>query len=450
GGFDMEAAEAVCPGVDVEDFEVVELLDALVDKSLVQADDSGATARFRLLETMHEYAGAKLAGRDDSERAQVARSHRDYYLALAGMAEPHLHGPGEVEWAARLDLELCNLRGALATSLSDPDPDPGLRLGASLGEFWFLRGYGVEGADTLRAHLDRASGEAPRLLRGRALAAAGRLVEEYVADYPLALMMAEEALAIAHDEGDDVLAMRAILVVVIARNLQGDHRGSLELIDEALPAARRLDDPRHAARLLNARGWALDELGLDGRASYEECAELNRRAGDQRGLAAGVGNLGFLALLAGDLDAAREHNGEALRVFRELGDLRGVAIGSLNSGYATYLDGDGVAACRLFLECLATARRMGARRYVAYAILGLADTATLTGHSQRAATLHGAFDALFEQLGAGIEALEARLREADHARLRALLGDSAFDIAYSAGRALPLDHVLALAISPAD
>jgi tetratricopeptide (TPR) repeat protein len=334
-----------------------------------------------------------------------------------------------VEWAARLDLELCNLRGALATSLSDPDPDPGLRLGASLGEFWFLRGYGVEGADTLRAHLDRASGEAPRLLRGRALAAAGRLVEEYVADYPLALMMAEEALAIAHDEGDDVLAMRAILVVVIARNLQGDHRGSL---------------------LLNARGWALDELGLDGRASYEECAELNRRAGDQRGLAAGVGNLGFLALLAGDLDAAREHNGEALRVFRELGDLRGVAIGSLNSGYATYLDGDGVAACRLFLECLATARRMGARRYVAYAILGLADTATLTGHSQRAATLHGAFDALFEQLGAGIEALEARLREADHARLRALLGDSAFDIAYSAGRALPLDHVLALAISPAD
>src|SRR5207253_1737786 len=114
GGFDVAAAEAVCPGEEVEDFEVLGLLDALVDKSLVQPDESADTTRYRLLESMRDYAAARLAERDEGERRAVVTAHRDHFLALAEEAAPHLGGPGQVAWAERLDGELDNLRVALS------------------------------------------------------------------------------------------------------------------------------------------------------------------------------------------------------------------------------------------------------------------------------------------------------------------------------------------------
>lgn len=88
-GFDLAAAEAVCADEQVEDWQVLDLLDALVDKSLVQAEDAGATVRYRLLETVREYAMAILE-RDDTTLANVLRAHRDHYLALAERAAPEL------------------------------------------------------------------------------------------------------------------------------------------------------------------------------------------------------------------------------------------------------------------------------------------------------------------------------------------------------------------------
>ena len=97
-GFDLDAAEAVCPGGEVEEFEILGLLDALVDKSLVQADDSAGGVRYRLLETMRDYAEARLVGHDRRERLRVGRAHRDYFMAMAEAAGPHLRGPAELEW----------------------------------------------------------------------------------------------------------------------------------------------------------------------------------------------------------------------------------------------------------------------------------------------------------------------------------------------------------------
>ncbi|MDQ1355840.1 MAG: hypothetical protein QOG44_213 [Acidimicrobiaceae bacterium] len=445
GGFDMEAAEAVGPGDELDDFEVLGYLDTLVDKSLVQVDDTTGTVRYRLLETMRDYAGAKLAERGDDERIRVGRAHRDYFLALAEEARPHIEGSGEVEWTDRLTLELDNLRVALSECLTDADPAPGLRLGSALEEFWFARGHGVEGADTLREHLARPEAQAPTLLRGRALAAAARLVGKYVADYPAAIALADEALAIARTEADDALTAASLLVLATTHTRQGDHRGCLDLIDQALPVANRLGDPRPAAHLHNLRGLALYELGEDGRESFEEAATLYRRAGDRAGAAGAMTNTGLVALNAGDIETARTLLDEALRVFRELGDREALVSCAGNAGFLAYLDGDTAASSQLFRECLDTARRIGSRPLVTYAILGLALTASSTGDAPRAATLHGVFDALFEDLGAAVEGLEARLRQEDHLRLQGVLGDGPFDVAYRAGRALPLDNALDLA-----
>jgi predicted ATPase/class 3 adenylate cyclase len=453
GGFDMEAAEAVsaCRSGDqnwdcVEDFEVLGLVDTLVDKSLVQADDFAGTVRYRLLESVRDYAAARLAERDQAEQTIVHRAHRDHFLAVAEAARPHLRGPGEVEWADRLDVELDNLRVALSECLTDDDAGFGLRLADALSEFWFVRGYGVEGADTLRAHLARPEARARSRLRGRALAAAARLVEHYGADYSAAVALAGEALTIARTENDEALAVKALYVLAEARNLQDDHRGCLRLIDEALPIARRLGDPLPTAHLLNMRGWALDVVGEDGRPSFEESAAQCRRAGDRRGAATAVGNTGFVALEAGDLDIAGALIGEALQVYRELGNRQGLASCAVNAGYVAYLRGDDTAAQEMFRECLDIARRIGARLNVAYAVLGLAITATRAGDVARAAVLHGAFDSLFQQMGSAAGGLEARLRDADHARLRTVVGDESFERSYQAGMHLSSDEVLKAAL----
>ena len=105
------------------------------DKSLVQIEDSAGVGRYRLLETVREYASAKLDERGQQEAAAARRAHRDHYLALAETAEPNLVGADLLVWLDRLSVEHDNLRVALAECLLDLDADPGLRLAAALVQF---------------------------------------------------------------------------------------------------------------------------------------------------------------------------------------------------------------------------------------------------------------------------------------------------------------------------
>jgi non-specific serine/threonine protein kinase len=135
GGFALPAAGAIAAGPDVSPGEVAGLLGALVDKSLVQFDYTGAgSARYRLLETVRQYVAGQLDAQGPAAGA-VRVAHRDYYLALAEAAAPQLIGPDQAAWLSRLDAELGNLRAAIAFSLAQPDPEPGLRLAASLRDF---------------------------------------------------------------------------------------------------------------------------------------------------------------------------------------------------------------------------------------------------------------------------------------------------------------------------
>src|SRR6516165_914753 len=133
GGFGLAAAEAVAVGPHVLAAEVLGHLGALVDKSLVQFDDAGTgPARYRLLETVRQYAAGRLDALGPAVADATRIDHRDYYLALAEAAAPQLVGSGQAEWLDRLDAELGNLRAAIAVSLAQSDPAPGLRLASAL------------------------------------------------------------------------------------------------------------------------------------------------------------------------------------------------------------------------------------------------------------------------------------------------------------------------------
>jgi predicted ATPase/DNA-binding CsgD family transcriptional regulator len=445
GGFGLAAAEAVAAGPGMPAAEVPVLLGALVDKSLVQFGDAGAgPGRYRLLETMRQYA----AGRLDALGPQAAEStrlaHRDYYLALTEETAPRLVAAGQAEWLDRLDAELGNLRAAAALSLAQADPVPGLRLAAALRQYWIARGRAAEGAGLLRALLDSSAAQEATLPRARALVAAANLLE-HTGGYAIAADYCQEALAVARAAGDHDLVAELLYQQAWLLLRQGQGGAALPLIEQGLGLARPAGQPRLNARLLAARAYARDAAG-DHEGATGDAAEslrLFRQAGDRLQAGRMLGNLGTVELSAGDLHAARSHLAEALDIARTFNDRSGVVFEAFSLGLAGYLGGSPEAARALFAESHDLARRAGMRGQAALALLGLALARQGGADLGWSAQLHGAADQAFTELGHALEPLEARLAHQDRERLRAAMGDEAFEAEYAAGRALDPAQALA-------
>jgi tetratricopeptide (TPR) repeat protein len=158
-----------------------------------------------------------------------------------------------------------------------------------------------------------------------------------------------------------------------------------------------------------------------------------------------LGNLGYVELSLGELDAARAHLAESLDIARALNDRYGVVYQALNLGLAEYLSGSAAAAEELFTESLNLAARLRIRESIAYALIGLAMTGSGRGGPGWAARLHGAAAEALAVLEETLEPLEGELRDRDCERLRDAMGAEAFEAEYAAGRALTPDEVLTLA-----
>jgi hypothetical protein len=193
-------------------------------------------------------------------------------------------------------------------------------------------------------------------------------------------------------------------------------------------------DPHLTAVLLIERGSS-PQLSRAERAGMNETSlELSRRAGNKVLYLHTLNNLGYLEMEAGEIGAARTRLTEGVRLAREIGDRRALGLNSCTLGFASYLDNADADARAMFDQSLHIAQRDGDQLMVAYAHLGLALVASRAGDAQTAATLHGAADAAHGKLGTRLDSLESRLRDTDLARLRATLGDTAFQTAYNAGQ----------------
>jgi len=448
GGFDLAAAEAVTAGGSIHVDEAVAHLGTLVDKNLVQFNDSGTgPARYRLLETVRQYTARQLE-RQDPEAAPDARtSHRDHYLALAQSAAPQLIAHDQAAWLDLLDLELDNLRAAIAFSLAQPDPASGLQLVTALRVFWKARGHATEGVDSLRALLAAPAAPGATLLRARALAAAAYLLDQ-TGGYALAEEYCEEALAIARSAGDGFLTADLLYLRAYVLLRRGRQDTALPLIEEGLGLARRLGEPHLTASLLAVRAFAVDVEG-DHAGAARDAAEsllLYRQAGDRLQVGTMVGNLGYAELSLGDLDSARRHLLESLDIARALGDHYGVVYETFNLGLAEYLSGSLRAAEAFFAESLDQARRVRVIAGTAYALIGLAMAGNGGAQPSRSARLHGAADQVLKVLGETLEPLEGGLRDLDCQRLRSAMGAEAFEAEYAAGKALTAEEILVLAL----
>jgi predicted ATPase/DNA-binding CsgD family transcriptional regulator len=454
GGCTIEAAGAVCDIAADAVPSPLDLLTALVENSLLRQEaGAGDEPRFRLLDTVREYAVETLrlpspAAMPD-EAHDTARRHAAYFLALAERAEPELYGAAQELWLRRMDDESENVRAALAWLLAAGRAEDALRLCAALRRVWSMRGRLTEGREWLERAL-AAPGEAGPSVRAEALNAAGDLAR-LQGDYAAARAHHARSLAIFRTTGEDAKIAWSLdyLGVVLIR--LGEYPPARTLLDEGLAIARRRGDLRQTALLLHNLGDVDHEQGVDAPATplFEEALAMFRQAGDGWGIAHSLNTLGDVAWARGDHAAARTGYAEALAAGRAIGNPQEVAWSLLGLGHADIRRGDTGAARAALAESLVVRRQVGNRQEIAESLEGLAMLAIAGGHAERAARLFGAAGALRQVGGSpAAHARRATLAEAV-AAARGVLGEEAFAAAYRAGAALPPDQAMIEALAPA-
>src|SRR5258706_13395308 len=192
GGWTLEAAEQVCGGKGVGSGRVLKLHASLTDKSLVLAEPSTGTTRYRLLETVRHYARDRLRATDEETR--LKRSHLGHFIALAEEVDRKLHGPDMAAWLDRLEMDHDNVRAALSFATASPgDAQGGMQLAGAAWRFWMHRGHMSEGRTLLAEQLAQARDSSTAALRGRCLHGAACL-PRLVGDLPSPRMLAGEAM----------------------------------------------------------------------------------------------------------------------------------------------------------------------------------------------------------------------------------------------------------------
>jgi tetratricopeptide (TPR) repeat protein len=502
GGFTLEEAEAACsdcglriadcgsgkdpsairnPPSTIRNEEGLDLLGQLVDKSLVLVEEGGETVRYRLLETVRQYARERL--RERGEERVGRQQHLRYFLKLAEEGAPELEGPHQGRWLARLEQEHDNLRAALACSLEQEDGDMTLRLAGALSRFWLVRGHESEGREWLRKALAAGANGAP-LARAKALTVAGELalwpgdyqdsqelaeaglalyrelqdrsgiasalnllalVAFYQNDYPRARALFEQALGISREIGHRVREANALNGLGMVTGIQGDYAAAWALCEASLAIQRELGDSRGIAGTLNLLGQLAESQGdyPTAQARFEEALAINRAVGNRKWEALNLNTLGEVALRQGEYPAARALCEECLVILRELDSKRIMADALGTLAEVALQQEEYPAAQRYVEESLLIRRASGHRRGIAASLEVGAWLAWAQGESRRAARLYAAAESLREALGAPLAPHRRQVYASWLAEAREALGDAAFSVAQCEGRAMSLDEIIA-------
>jgi len=386
GGWTLEAAEAVCAGDGIGTGEILDLLSGLVERSLVLLERRSAEPRYRMLDTIRQYARLKNLEAGEAEPART--HHLLYFLRLVEEADTGLRGHEQAGWLDRLESEHDNLRAALDWSQASGDSESGLRLVGGLFRFWLLSGHVEEGRHWLEGMLNRATSTQRTRPRARALQGAGFLAVGH-GDLVTGRSRAEESLAISRELNDAEGVAGSLHGLGRAAYFEGDYAAAGSWFEESLAVSR-------AANYSWGSGQALYRLGMvsliqgnypQARLHIEESAAIFRKLGDRWSLSYSLSALGEEAFRRGDYALARSILEESLTAFRELGSKSGIAMSLSELGWLALSQGDYLAARTRLEESLALRQEMGYRVGVAIALNLLGDVALHQGDYPQAKVL---------------------------------------------------------------
>lgn len=369
GGWTLEAAAMVC-----EEPRALEYLEHLRASSLVSVrEGAGDELRYGLLQTLQEYGAEQLA---PAEQSEVARWHATYYLTLAERAELELGGAGPERWLARLEADNENLRAALAWALATGEAELGLRLAGALWRYWWVRGYGAEGWETVSALLALPEATEHPAARAKAQTCAG-LLAHYQGDPEAGRSLQEAGLSACRERGDHRMMAPVLTDLGTQATDRGDFGTSRQLLEESVGLWRELGDAPGLVSSLNHLGRATRYQG-DYQASHSALTEslaIGRALNDPSGVATALTNLGVLAREQGEFQKARPLLAEAAGIYRECRDPHRLTVALTWLGMVALQQDDPETARSAFEESLAIERALANKPGVALALNHLGELA---------------------------------------------------------------------------
>jgi len=488
GGCTLDAAEAVCVGEGVEADDVLDLITQLVTKSLVISErERGREARYRMLETIRQYARGRLIEAGEGDR--LRNRHLEFFLQWAEQAGPRLRGRLQLEWFSQIEAEHDNLRAALEWSLTQAESsEVSLHLAGALFMFWYRRGSINEGRAWLARALARPAAPLTGAARAQALYADGFLahgqsdttaqavLKESISlwralgppgktglAYALAELgeelrwrgepatarsLAEEAIALFREQDERWGLAYSLSVMGLAIRDQGDFALARSVINESVALWRDMGE-------LGELGVSIRFLGLVAlrqgdyevaRNHYADYLAITRRLGNEGAVAWALLDLGEATLNLGDRIQAKSFVEESFRTMRELDNKYGVALCLYLSGLLAQFEGDSEQATVFFEQGLALAHTTGPIWYRANVLMGLAGVAAADGRARRAARLLGAAESQLEAGASYWNAAESLYIERTIANAVAQLGEAEFAAARVEGRAMTFEQAAGYAL----
>jgi predicted ATPase/DNA-binding CsgD family transcriptional regulator len=439
GSFSLLAAEPVASGVEVERGDMVDLLAALVDKSLVHVAGAGLEHRYQLLNTVQHYAWARLE--DSGELAVVQRAHGEFYLALAEQARAGLEGADQSRWLQRLAMEHDNLSAALARQLT-ADPETGGRLAVMLWPYWYRRGSYQEARCWLE-HAALVSEQMSDAVRADVLTGAGVLAF-LQCDYPVAAERLRQAQSLYQRQGHLAGTATTLQRLGSIAREQGDYPLAQRLHQQSLAAWSELGDAAGVAASEDYLGFV---AWLEGNAREAElrCGRALayfEAAGRRQETATALVNLGVAAHYAGDDERASARLRRALGLAREIGYLEGVAWALHELGIIA--GSSDREAATMLAESLTIHVQLGDRWRAASVLETIADRSAGSAPAD-AARMLAASHRLRQVLTAPVPPAERPAHDTALASVQAALGAAGFTQCWDEGLSLSLDAAVELA-----
>lgn len=397
GGRTLEALEAVCAGEGVEEYDILDLLQQLVDKSLVTVEtDSSGDFRYTLIESVWQYAREKL---DTSGEADVLHNrHLNYFMHWAEKAMPNLEGPDQKEWLDRCQREFFNFRSALQWAIQSKNTEAGMRLIYGLHRSIEVRGNLAASRELAAKILALPDENITPLLKAQFRTALGRFA--WAADqYEEATRVQTEAKEFYDQAGDEEgSALSDVLIAFI-------NRGNGELEE----AEKRFERGLAIGRKLNA--------------SYVTAASIT--------------GLGSIALDRGDVASARKLKEESLVIYERLGDQWIIGLILWGITQVAIAQEDHERAKSALAQWGKITRELGNRWILSYILDCHAHLALSTNKPELAARFFGASEVLCEQLGGQYSPSEQVQHDELIKKLKAALPAQELEEAWEGGRVTP-------------
>ncbi|BDI32001.1 hypothetical protein CCAX7_40520 [Capsulimonas corticalis] len=449
GSWSLEASESILAGASEQAaasgssgglWPALRALTELRERSLIVAEETDTAMRFRMLESLREFASEQLSY---AERAALRRAHALCFLQMSEQANSRVAGSDQDRWLATLDLEQENLRAALSWSLETEESNVGLRLAGAMGGYWSVRGTLQEGVDWLERLLALPAHHIDPDVQAKAWSILGYLLWSQ-GDFAYARTAHEQALELRRGIADEAGVAESLYHLGITAYREEDFPSAKSFLEESLANSQARGDRSGIARvLLNLGNIAYERLQYqEARDFIQQSLEIEQQLGNRRRSANALHNLGLIARDNREYELAETLIQEALAVNRSMLDNYSIANTLANLGAVAAFQGQSERARRLLAEGLKLAYEIGNKHIIAYYLFPMG---MLEAESERWANsvyLLSAARRVFEQIGSALGAMDAPRFENTLADARAHLDDAAFHSAWSRGQSEALGRIV--------